>query len=123
MLGSRSETNWPQFALNPNGSPPEEISPDPFEYARLAVADDTPEFHPRFDPILYSEEPDFSVSDTGLQWWEARHFRWVTLDGKRVLCFGCTPYGLLGMAKPLARPPTPGPGESIIGVQCRLRAK
>jgi len=83
----------PQFALNPNGWPPEELSPSPFAYARLAVADNTPEFCPWFDPILYSPEPDFSVFDTGLQWSEARHIRWVTLDGKAVLCVGYTPDG------------------------------
>jgi hypothetical protein len=81
----------PQFALNPNGWPPGEISPAPFEYARLAVTHDTPEFCPRFDPILYSPEPDFRIGDSGLWWWEARFFHWMTLDGKRVLCFGYTP--------------------------------
>jgi hypothetical protein len=82
-----------RFALTPNGWPPEEILPSPFTYARLRVAYDTAEFHPRFDPILYSAEPDFSVSDSGLSWWEARHFRWVTRDGMRVFCIGGTPDG------------------------------
>ena len=67
--------------------------PNPFEYARLEVAHDTPEFRPRFDPILYSAEPDFCVSDSGLSWWEARHFHLVTRDGKRVLYIGYMPDG------------------------------
>jgi hypothetical protein len=85
----------PRFALMPNGWPPEEILPGPFDYARLSMADDTPEFRPRFDPILYSAEPDFSlpVSGSGLCWWEARHFHWVTFDGKRVLHIGGAPDG------------------------------
>jgi hypothetical protein len=68
----------PRFMLIPNGWPPELISPDPFEYARLRVAVDAPEFRPRFDPILFLVEPDFSVSDSRLTWWEPRHFQWVT---------------------------------------------
>jgi hypothetical protein len=83
----------PQFALTPNGWPPEEIGPDPFEYARLRVAVDTPEFRPRFDPILYLAEPDFSVSGSRLSWWEPRHFQWVTRDGKRVALMGGPPDG------------------------------
>ena len=81
----------PRFALAPNGWPPEQILPSPFRYARLGVAVDTPEFRPRFDPILYAEEPDFSVSGSRLSWWEARHFHWVTRDGKRVLIIGYSP--------------------------------
>ena len=82
-----------RFALTPNGWPPEQILPNPFEYARLWVAADTPEFCPRLDPILYSMEPDFSVADSRLSWWEARHFHWVMRDGKRVLFIGCMPDG------------------------------
>jgi hypothetical protein len=84
-----------RFILIPNGWPPEEIGPSPFAYARLGMANDTPEFRPRFDPVLYSAEPDFSVSIPGsnLRWWEARHFHWETLDGKRVLFFGRNPNG------------------------------
>jgi hypothetical protein len=82
-----------RFALTPNGWPPELILPYPATYARLAAAHDTPDFCPRFDLILYSAEPDYSVSGPGLDWWEARHFRWVTRDGKRVLCIGFTPDG------------------------------
>ena len=81
----------PRFALTPNGWPPEEILPSPFEYARLGVAYDTPEFCPRFDPILYSGEPDFAVSDSYLSWWEARHFHLVMRDGKRTFFFGSAP--------------------------------
>ena len=85
----------PRFALTPNGWSPEEILPSPFAYARLGVAYDSPEFCPKFDPILYSAEPDFSVSvsSSRLCWWEARHFHWATRDGKRVLFIGCMPDG------------------------------
>jgi hypothetical protein len=83
-----------RFMLTPNGWPPERISPSPFAYARLRVAVDTPEFRPRFDPILYSEERDFSVSDSRLSWWEARHFFWVMRrDGKWVAFNGRSPDG------------------------------
>jgi hypothetical protein len=92
-IGHRRVRWLAQFELTPNGWPPEEIGPDPFEYARLELAYDTPEFRPRFDPILYSAEPDFYVSESRLQWWEARHFHWGTLDGKRVLFMGRAPYG------------------------------
>jgi hypothetical protein len=85
----------PRFALTPNGWPPEAILPNPFDYARLKVAHDTPEFRPRFDPILYAAEPDFrvsvSVSGSRLCWREARHFHWVIRDGKRVLFIGSMP--------------------------------
>jgi hypothetical protein len=84
--------HWrPRFALTPNGWSPEQILPSPFTYARLGVAHDTPEFCPRFDPILYSGEPDFTVSDSHLSWWEARHFRLVMRDGRRVLQIGYMP--------------------------------
>jgi hypothetical protein len=83
----------PRFTLTPNGWPPERILPYPAEYARLGVAYDTPEFSPWFDPILYSAEPDFSVSHSRLQWWEARHFHWATRDRKRAIFIGCTPDG------------------------------
>jgi hypothetical protein len=82
-----------RFGLTPNGWPPELILPYPATYARLGVAYDAPDFCPRFDPILYSAEPDYSVSGSGLQWWDARHFRWVTRDGKRTLFIGCWPDG------------------------------
>ena len=92
VVGGR--VRWrPRFILTPNGWPPEQILPNPFDYARLEVAHDTPEFCPRFDPIMYPAEPDFSVSVSGshLCWWEARHFHWVTRDGKRVLHIGHMP--------------------------------
>jgi hypothetical protein len=82
-----------RFELTPNGWPPEQILPNPFEYARLWVAVDMPEFCPGLDPILYSAEPDFSVADSRLTWWEARHFHRVMRDGKRVLFMGCMPDG------------------------------
>jgi hypothetical protein len=69
------------------------VLPNPAQYARLGLAYDTPEFCPRFNPILYSVEPDYSLSGSGLQWWEARHFHWVTRDGKRTLFIGCMPDG------------------------------
>jgi hypothetical protein len=71
----------PRFTLIPNGWPPERVLPHPGEYARLGVAHDIPEFCPRFDPALYSAEPDFSISNSRLQWWEARHFPWTARDG------------------------------------------
>jgi hypothetical protein len=91
VIGQR--VRWQsRFALTPNGWPPELISPDPFEYARLGVAYDTPEFRPRFDPILYSPEPDFRIGDWGLWWWEARFFHWETRDdGTHTLLFGYMP--------------------------------
>jgi hypothetical protein len=82
-----------RFALTPNGWPPEQILPSPSEYARLGVAYETPEFCPRFDPILYAAEPDFAVSGSRLSWWDGRHFHCVTRDGKRVLVMGSNPDG------------------------------
>jgi hypothetical protein len=82
-----------QFMLSPNGWPPELILPYPAEYARLGVANDTPEFCPLFDPILYSGEADFSISSFGLQWWEPRHFHRVIRDGKVIISIGCPPGG------------------------------
>lgn len=80
VIGQR--VRWhPRFTLTPNGWPPERVLPHPGEYARLGVAHDMPEFCPRFDPVLYSAEPDFCISKSRLQWWEARHFPWVTHDG------------------------------------------
>lgn len=80
-----------RFKLTPNGWPPELILPYPAEYARLGVTYDAPEFCPLFAPILYSEEPDFSVSNRGLSWWEPRHFHRVTRDGKVTVYIGCEP--------------------------------
>jgi hypothetical protein len=85
-------TRWqPRFMLTPNGWPPEQVLPYPGDYARLAVADDAPEFCPLFAPILYSDEPDFSVFNSSLLWWEPRHFQWVMRDGKRTLHMGYRP--------------------------------
>jgi hypothetical protein len=82
-----------RFMLTPNGWPSELILPYPGEYARLGVAHDAPEFCPLFDPILYSEEPDFSVSNSRLHWWEQRHFHRVMRDGKVTIFIGCPPDG------------------------------
>jgi hypothetical protein len=80
VIGQR--VRWhPRFMLTPNGWPPERVLPYPAEYARLEVAYDAPEFSPRFDPILFSAEPDFSIANSRLRWWEPRHFRWVSRDG------------------------------------------
>ena len=71
----RQRVRWqPRFALTPNGWPPELISPYPGTYARLAVARDTAEFRPRFDPILFTAEPDYFIFESRLSWFEARHF-------------------------------------------------
>jgi hypothetical protein len=92
IIGQRMR--WqPRFALTPNGWPPEQILPYPADYARLGVAHDTPEFCPRFDPILYLAEPDFSISASRLQWREERSFFWIMRDGKRVDFNGSTPDG------------------------------
>jgi hypothetical protein len=53
---------------------------NPTTHARLGLADDTLEFCPQFDPILFSAEPDYSVCNSRLQW-EARDFRSVALYG------------------------------------------
>jgi hypothetical protein len=79
VIGQR--VRWrPRFMLTPNGWPPERVLPHPAEYARLGVSHDAPEFCPQFDPLLFSAEPDFSVFNSRLQWWEARHFPRVTRD-------------------------------------------
>ena len=66
----------PRFALTPNGWPPELILPHPATYARLGVARDAAEFRPRFDPILFTAEPDYFIFESRLSWFEARHFHW-----------------------------------------------
>ena len=85
--------------LTPNGWPPEQILPYPAEYARLGVAYDTPEFCPRFDPILYSAEPDFSVSElapavVGSTPFPLGDARWKArpLMGTRPMAKGRNPY-------------------------------
>jgi hypothetical protein len=67
----------PRFALTPNRWQPGGIAHWAAEYARLRVARDTVEFCPLVDPILYSTEPDFSVSESRLRWSEARFVRFV----------------------------------------------
>jgi hypothetical protein len=71
----------PRFTMKPNGWPPELISPYSATYARLGVAHDAAEFRPRFDPILYSADPDFLILDSRLCRFEARHFHWVPRHG------------------------------------------
>ncbi len=63
----------------------------PAEYARLRVAYEAPEFCPLFVPILYLEEPDYSVSSSRLHWWEPRHFHRVRGDGKVTIYIGGVP--------------------------------
>jgi hypothetical protein len=90
VIGQR--IRWqPRFELIPNGWQPQEMYPWSGEYARLAVASDTPEFHPQFDPILYSAEPDFRLSGSKLYWHEERHFHRVIRDGTLTICFGFNP--------------------------------
>jgi hypothetical protein len=71
----------PQFTMSPNGWPPERILPQPAAYARLGVAHDATEFGPRFDPILFSTDPDFFIFESRLCWFEARHFHWAVPHG------------------------------------------
>jgi hypothetical protein len=70
-----------RFRLAANGWSPEQILPYPPEYARLGVANDTPEFCPWFDPILFSAEQDFFILNSRLRWREARHSLRVTRHG------------------------------------------
>jgi hypothetical protein len=78
----------PRFALTANRWSPERIAPYPADYARLRVARDTVEFCPEFDPILYSTEPDFSVSGSRLCWPVPFHFLCVMRDGRRAIFDG-----------------------------------
>jgi hypothetical protein len=50
-------------------------------YARLTVALDADEFRPRFDPILYSPDPNFFVLGSRLRWPEARHLHLAVPHG------------------------------------------
>jgi hypothetical protein len=79
-IGQR--VRWhPRFMLTPNGWPPELILPHPAAYARLGVAHDAAEFRPRFNPILFSADPDFFIFESRLCWFEARHFPLVPRHG------------------------------------------
>jgi hypothetical protein len=79
-IGQR--VHWhPRFMLTPNGWPPELILPHPAAYAQLGVAHDAAEFRPRFDPILFSADPDFFIFESRLRWFEARHFHWAVPHG------------------------------------------
>jgi hypothetical protein len=80
---SGQRIRWhPQFKVSPNGWPPEEWLPRPAAYACLSVTQDTDEFGPEFDPILYLAEPDFFISGSRLRWWEPRHFHVVRRDAE-----------------------------------------
>ena len=72
---------YPRFTMSPNGWPPELISPYSATYARLGAARDAAEFRPRFDPILFSADPDFFIFESRLCWFEARHFHWAVPHG------------------------------------------
>jgi hypothetical protein len=78
----------PRFKLTPNGWSAEQILRGTFDYARLGAARDTPEFCPQLDPILYSVEPDFSVSGSRLCWPVPFLFHCVTRDGRRAIFDG-----------------------------------
>jgi hypothetical protein len=71
----------PQFMTSPNGWPPERILPHLAAYARLGVAHDAAEFCPRFDPILFSPDPDSFIFESRLCRFEARHFPLVARNG------------------------------------------
>jgi len=71
----------PRFKLGWNGWPVERF-PYPIDtYARLGVAHDSAEFCPQFDPILYTADPDFFVSDARLHWRDPYNFFVVTRHG------------------------------------------
>ena len=71
---SSDRIRWrPQFAVSRNGWPPEWFPYPASTYARLAVAPDSAEFEPRFDPILFTSAHDFFVSRDRLSWLDALH--------------------------------------------------
>jgi len=64
----------PRFAVRRNGWPEEWFPYPTATYARLAVAPDSAEFEPQFDPILFTSPPDFFISsDRRLRWLDALH--------------------------------------------------
>lgn len=71
----------PRFKLGWNGWPPEWYPHPTATYARLGVAHDSAEFCPQFDPILYSADSDFFVSDARLYWRDEGLFTLVTRRG------------------------------------------
>jgi len=70
-----------RFTLGWNGWPKEWLPYPESTYARLGVADDSGEFCPRFDPILYRADPDFYVCNTRLYWSIEGLFYPVAFDG------------------------------------------
>jgi hypothetical protein len=81
-VSSRGRLRWqPRFMVNPNGWTPDVVLPYPDAYARLRAAHDTAEFHPQFDPILFSADPDFLICSSRLRWTEERHFNWAAPNG------------------------------------------
>jgi hypothetical protein len=71
----------PRFMMTPNGWTPDVMLPHPAAYARLGVAHAAASFRPRFDPILFSADPDFFTRGSRLRWLEARHFHWIAPYG------------------------------------------
>jgi hypothetical protein len=72
---------YPRFKLGWNGWPEEWFPHPTATYARLGVAHDGVGFRPQFNPILYSGEPDFFVSNSRLHWVDGGLFDPVTGDG------------------------------------------
>lgn len=60
----------PRFVTKPNKWLPTGWVPYPYIYARLSVAHAAAEFYPRFDPILFTPDPDFLVLKSRLYWRE-----------------------------------------------------
>jgi hypothetical protein len=71
----------PRFKLGWNGWPVEHFPYPTDTYARLGVGQDSAEFCPQFDPILYTADPDFHVSDARLYWRDPLNFFVVTRHG------------------------------------------
>ena len=71
----------PRFVVGWNGWPVEWFPRPTATYARLGVAHDSEEFCPQFDPILYSADSDFFVSNSRLYWRDEGPFDPVTCDG------------------------------------------
>jgi hypothetical protein len=71
----------PRFKVGWNGWPKEWFPHPTDTYARLGVARDGVEFRPQFDPILYSADPDFFISNSRLYWRMDGLFHSVACDG------------------------------------------
>jgi hypothetical protein len=79
---SGQRIRWrPRFSLTSTGWSPWTFPYPDAAYARLGVARDAGEFQPRFDPILYSAEPDFFISGSRLLWHPAVSFFDVVKPG------------------------------------------